>query len=200
NFDFGVTQRFGPLAFVAAARLHHRLADFLPAQPRSQLAPALNRACKRTPQRQRANANIHLVFGNIDSRDNEIILCHHPAPFLARSGLEAHATVRVEEDTGPVPRSPTGSQGLRARSGSGPATGGWLRTARSPILADFPDTRARRKPLKPLRAGMPGSSGCTCGDYARVLFHFAREAAGALGARHSPRPRLSGRNHHAHLG
>src|SRR5882672_8999685 len=30
-------------------------------------------------------------------------------PFLARSGLEALATVRVEEDTGAVPRSATGS-------------------------------------------------------------------------------------------
>src|SRR6185437_16350596 len=30
-------------------------------------------------------------------------------PFLARFGLEAHATVRVEEDTGAVPRSDTGS-------------------------------------------------------------------------------------------
>ena len=65
------------------------------------------------------------VFCDVDPRDNQIILCHHPAPFLARSGLEAHATVRVEEDTGSVPRSPTGSCGLRARSGSDPATGGW---------------------------------------------------------------------------
>jgi hypothetical protein len=49
--------------------------------------------------------------------------------------------------------------------------------------------RARNKPLKPLRAGMPGDLGATCGDYARVLcFTFAREAAGALGTRHSPRP------------
>src|SRR5215469_303298 len=30
-------------------------------------------------------------------------------PFLARFGLEALATVRVEEDTGAVPRSDTGS-------------------------------------------------------------------------------------------
>src|SRR6201997_4988784 len=30
-------------------------------------------------------------------------------PFLARFGLEALATVRVEEDTGAVPRSATGS-------------------------------------------------------------------------------------------
>jgi hypothetical protein len=61
--------------------------------------------------------------------------------------------------------------------------------------------RARYKPLKPLRAGMPGDLGATCGDYARVLcFTFAREAAGALGTRHSPRPLFSGRKIHAHLG
>ena len=52
--------------------------------------------------------------------------------------------------------------------------------------------RARNKPLKPLRAGMPGDLGATCGDYARVLTSpFAREAAGALGTRHSPRPLFS---------
>src|SRR5260370_4226481 len=34
-----------------------------------------------------------------------------------------------------------------------------VRTARSHILADFSDTRARHKPLKPLRAGMPGDPG-----------------------------------------
>src|SRR6202012_1508480 len=55
----------------------------------------------------------------------EIALCHDPAPFLARFGLKARATVRVEEDTGSVPRSPSGSRGLRARTGSDPATGGW---------------------------------------------------------------------------
>src|SRR5216684_404929 len=49
--------------------------------------------------------------------------------------------------------------------------------------------RARNKPLKPLRAGMPGDLGCTCGDYARVLhLNSAREAMGAAGTRHSPRP------------
>ena len=72
---------------LAAARLHHRLADLVPAQPRGQLAPTFRRACERTPQRQRTNANVHLVLGNINPRDNQIILCHHPAPFLARSGL-----------------------------------------------------------------------------------------------------------------
>jgi hypothetical protein len=48
--------------------------------------------------------------------------------------------------------------------------------------------RARHKPLKPFACGNAGFLRWTCGDYARVLFHFAREAAGALGTRHSPRP------------
>src|SRR5882724_990825 len=60
--------------------------------------------------------------------------------------------------------------------------------------------RARRKPLKPLRRECRVMPVCTCGDYARVLFHFAREAAGALRARHSLRPLISGRMVHAKLG
>src|SRR5215471_19363686 len=47
--------------------------------------------------------------------------------------------------------------------------------------------RARMKPLN-YRAGNAGSFRRTCGDYARVLFPFAREAAGAPGIRHSLRP------------
>ena len=47
--------------------------------------------------------------------------------------------------------------------------------------------RARRKPLKPLRRECRVNR-CDRGDYARVLFYFAREAAGASGARHSLRP------------
>jgi len=66
-------------------------------------------------------------------------------------------------------------------------------TSRSP-------RRARRKPLKPLRAGMPGDSGATVVTTLVCFLHFAREAAGALGARHSPRPRFSGRRIHAQLG
>jgi hypothetical protein len=46
---------------------------------------------------------------------------------------------------------------------------------------------------KTIARGMPGLLRCTCGDYARVLFSFAREAAGALGTRHSLRPLISGR-------
>src|SRR5436305_2987597 len=46
--------------------------------------------------------------------------------------------------------------------------------------------RARRKPLKPL--GNAGLVRCDRGDYARMLFYFACEAAGASRARHSLRP------------
>src|SRR5467141_1678062 len=56
--------------------------------------------------------------------------------------------------------------------------------------------RARRKPLKPLRAGMPGDPG---GPVVATLVchqHFAHEAAGAPGTRHSPRP-PTGREIHA---
>src|SRR6266581_9041270 len=45
---------------------------------------------------------------------------------------------------------------------------------------------------KTIARGMPGLLRCTCGDYARVLTsHFAREAVGALGTRHSLRPLFS---------
>src|SRR5260370_15037406 len=47
---------------------------------------------------------------------------------------------------------------------------------------------------------MPGDFRCDRGDYARVLFSFAREAAGASCARHSVRPlRLEGRTFKAKL-
>src|ERR1700735_4339912 len=49
--------------------------------------------------------------------------------------------------------------------------------------------RARRKPLKPLRAGMPGDSGATVVTNARA-YYSTRAAAGATGTRHSPRPLL----------
>src|SRR5882672_1093866 len=58
--------------------------------------------------------------------------------------------------------------------------------------------RARRKPLKPLRAGMPGDPGATVVN-TRVLSTNAHEAAGATGTRHSPRP-LRGREIHQRLG
>src|ERR1700722_5281058 len=55
--------------------------------------------------------------------------------------------------------------------------------------------RARRKPLKPLRAGMPGDSGATVVTNARA-YYSTRAAAGASGTRHSPRPLWGGRYMH----
>src|ERR1700682_5184026 len=55
------------------------------------------------------------------------------------------------------------------------------KTARSP-------GRARRKPLKPLRAGMPGDSGVLVVTRVRSTTIVAHETAGALGTRRSPRP------------
>src|SRR5712664_1631758 len=48
--------------------------------------------------------------------------------------------------------------------------------------------RARRKPLKPLRAGMPGDSGVLVVTRVRSTTTSAHEAAGAKGIRRSPRP------------
>ena len=50
--------------------------------------------------------------------------------------------------------------------------------------------RVRRKPLKPLCAGMPGDPGATVVTNARA-FYTPRAAAGATGTRHSPRPDFS---------
>ena len=55
------------------------------------------------------------------------------------------------------------------------------KTARSP-------GRARRKPLKPLRAGTSGDSGVLVVTRVRSITTSAHEAAGAKGTRRSPRP------------
>jgi hypothetical protein len=65
-------------------------------------------------------------------------------------GLEALATVRVEEDTGAVPRSATGSIAF-GRNGLSSSNGRFRSAARSHILPNFLDTRAQ---------GMPGAR-CT---------------------------------------
>src|ERR1035441_9272523 len=57
--------------------------------------------------------------------------------------------------------------------------------------------RARRKPLKPSRAGMPGDPGATVVTNARA-YYSPRAAAGATGTRHSPRPPKGDRfSHHS---
>ncbi len=60
-------------------------------------------------------------------------------------------------------------------------TGDGDKKARSP-------GRVRRKPLKPLRAGMPGDPGGPVVTMLVCFSNFACEAAGASSTRHSPRP------------
>src|SRR6266853_1010289 len=103
-----------------------------------------------------------------------------------------HATVRVEEDTGSVPRSPTGSwpsstNGLRSSDGR------LVGTARSHILADFADTRARRKPLKPLRAGTSGDSGVLVVTRVRSTTTKCTRGRGCNGHPAFPTPSLGGK-------
>ena len=74
-------------------------------------------------------------------------------------------------------RSCVGPTGLRQKISAD--DGG--KRARSP-------RRARRNPLKPLRAGMPGVSGVLVVTRVRSTNKSAHETAGALGIRHSPRP------------
>src|SRR5712664_2817163 len=74
-------------------------------------------------------------------------------------------------------RSGVGPTGLRQNLSAD--DGG--KTARSP-------GRARSKPLKPLRAGMPGDSGVLVVTRVRSITIIAHETAGALGIRRSPRP------------
>src|SRR6266566_8121550 len=85
-------------------------------------------------------------------------------PSLLGSGSKPVQLFGFKEDTGSVPRSPTGSRPL-STNGIRSSDGRLVRTARSHILADFADTRARHKPLKPLRAGMPGDFRCDRCEY-----------------------------------
>src|SRR6266851_3068030 len=79
-------------------------------------------------------------------------------------------------------RSCVGPTGLRQDISAG--DGG--KQARSP-------GRARRKPLKPLRAGTPGDSGVLVVTRVLSTTTSAHEAAGATGIRRSPRPLLGER-------
>src|SRR5712671_5555318 len=66
-----------------------------------------------------------------------------------------------------------------------------LREDAQATVSNKPGHRGEREvSRKTIARGMPGDFRCDRGDYARVLFYFAREAAGALSARHSLRPLL----------
>src|SRR5450631_1429677 len=82
-------------------------------------------------------------------------------------------------------RSCVGPTGLRQNTSADDG----CKQARSP-------GRARRKLLKPLRAGMPGDSGVLVVTRVRSITTIAHETAGALGIRHSPRPLSGGKYEH----
>src|SRR5260370_34889949 len=68
-----------------------------------------------------------------------------------------------------------------------------LREEAQATVATKPGHRGEREvSRKTIARGMPGDFRWDRGDYARVLFYFARQAAGALGPRHSLRPLLLG--------
>jgi hypothetical protein len=98
---------------------------------------------------------------------------HESANFARTNGL-----TRTAKPCGPD--APTLASSWRRKSSAG--DGG--KKARSP-------GRARRKPLTPSRAGMPGDSGATVVTNACV-YYSTHAAAGASGTRHSPRPPFQG--------
>jgi len=79
------------------------------------------------------------------------------------------------------------TNGLRSSDGR------LVRTARSHILADFADTRARRKPLKPLRAGTSGDSGVLVVTRVRSTTTKCTRGRGCQGHPAFPTPSLGGR-------
>ena len=87
--------------------------------------------------------------------------CGPDAPTLASSSRRQVGPTRRGQSLNPL-----GDGGKRARSPG----------------------RARRKPLKPLRAGTPGDSGVLVVTRVRSTTTIAHEAAGATGIRRSPRP------------
>src|SRR5215475_8369823 len=110
------------------------------AKPGNQLAVPLRSGWAGLPQCQRANAHIHLVLGDIDADDNEIILCHHPLPSLLGTGSKPLQLFGLRK-TPELSLALTQAYRFWGVTGSVPATGGFVRTARSHILPDFPDTR-----------------------------------------------------------
>ena len=90
-----------------------------------------------------------------------------------RSCRKTCGASRTVKPCGPVPATLGSTPGSRARGDGGKK-------------ARFTG-ESTEQPLNH-RAGNAVMLRHTCSDYARLLFHFANEAAGAAGARHSLRP------------
>src|SRR6201996_5375670 len=109
--------------------------------------------CSDTPAAMRAReCTHHLVLCDVDTHDNEIILCHHPLPSLLGSGSKPLQLFGLRK-TPELSLALTQALSLLGATGSVPATGGWCAAARLHILTDLLDTRAQ---------GMPGAR-CTRG-------------------------------------
>ncbi len=65
DLEAGRAQRFRPAPLITAARLHHRPADPVRAQPRCQLGLAFRRARRRQAPPCRANAGVDFALCNI---------------------------------------------------------------------------------------------------------------------------------------
>src|ERR1700724_1692046 len=168
HLDAGVVQHVAPFTLVTATCLHHRLAHLVFAKPDSQLAAPLEGVRESLPQFEPANAGIHLVLGHINTDDNDLILCHHPLPSLLGSGSKPFQLFGLR-------KTPELSLALITRlyrlwgvTGSVPATGGFARTARSLILADFADTRGVSRSSRTLGAGCGGRDGDAAQTFART--------------------------------
>src|SRR6266850_2217814 len=86
-------------------------------------------------------------------------------PFLARSGLEALATVRVEEDTGAVPRSATGSVAF-GRNGLSSSNGRLVRNRPFAHSDRFPGHKGAKLPI--VEPGKKPTTGRPAADAGRL--------------------------------
>src|SRR5215471_10593814 len=125
------------------------------AKPGNQLAVPLRSGWAGLPQCQRANARVHLVLGDIDAHDNEIVLCHHPLPSLLGTGSKPLQLFGLRK-TPELSLALIQAYRFWGVTGSVPATGGFARTARSHILPDFLDTRGASRSSRTLAAGCDG--------------------------------------------
>src|SRR2546422_1429017 len=98
-------------------------------------------------------------------------------PFLARSGLEALATVRVEEDTGAVPRSATGSVAF-GRNGLSSSNGRLTRNRPFAHSDRFPGHKGA------------GKTGCALHPRSRVQDAHSKNAHEHTGSAEASRPSL----------
>jgi hypothetical protein len=120
DLDADRAKGFRRAPLITAARLHHRPSDPVRARPRRQRGQAFRRARRRQAPPGRTNAGVDFALCNIEA-DNSRLLWHPPFPSLLVRALTPMQLFGFKEDTGPVPRSPSGfasgDHGLRSGDG-----------------------------------------------------------------------------------